>query len=227
MLRRVGRNLLLFQQIEGLLKLVLANSKTGGTLLDFKERQQKQISTISKTMFGLLVDKYVREVLQDAGVDVPEEEAPSDWITHSFKVTGDTEFVESMRREMKLLTEQRNDLVHGFFPRWQPESPEKLEEALAYLDTQREKMLPVLDHLKTMVSHIGENWQRLAEFTASEEFHNQYELMFLQVSPLVSFLRDVAFQMHRKDGWTYLARAGSLANSELPDEVRNLKEIYG
>jgi hypothetical protein len=37
----------------------------------------------------------------------------------------------------------------------------------------------------------------------------------------------VASQFYRKDGWSYLAHAGVLANKELPEEVRNLKERYG
>jgi len=139
-LRRVGRNLIQFQQIEGLLKHLLSNHKAGGTSVDFKERQQKQINTINKTMLGNLVNKYGTEVLQDAGVEVPEDESPADWITFTFKISGDTEFVESIRRDMKLMTVQRNELVHNFLSRWQPESPEKLEETLIYLDIQHEKM---------------------------------------------------------------------------------------
>lgn len=226
-LRRVGRNLLLFQQIEGLLKFLLSLHKAGGTSVDFKERQQKQIDTISRKMFGHLVDKYGTEVLKDAGFEVPEEEGPTDWITFSFRISGDTEFVEAMRRDMKLMTEQRNELVHGFLPRWLPDSPEKLEETLAYLDSQREKVLPMHEHLRTTASHIQESRKKLLEFVSSEEYQNQSELIWLQASPLVTLLRDVASQIYRKDGWSYLAHAGVLANKELPEEVRNLKERYG
>jgi hypothetical protein len=226
-LRRVGRNLLLFQQIEGLLKFLLSSHKASGTPVDFKERQQEKIDAINGTMLGLLVHKYGTEVLQDAGVEVPEEEGPADWFTFSFRISGDTEFVEVMRRDMKLMTEQRNELVHGFLPRWQPNAPEKLEETLAYLDTQREKVLPMLEHLRTTASHIQESRKKLLEFVASEEYQKQSEVMWLQASPLVSLLRDVATQIHRKDGWTYLAHAGGLANKELPEEVKNLKERYG
>jgi len=226
-LRRVGRNLLLFQQIEGLLKFLLSSHKAGGMQENLKERHQKQINTINRTMFGHLVDKYKTEVLQDAGVEVPEEERPAGWVAFSFRISGDTEFVEAMRRDMTLMTEQRNELVHGFLPRWQPDSPEKLEETLAYLDTQREKVLPMHEHLRTTASHIQESRKKLFEFMASEEYQKQSELMWLQASPLVSLLEDVATQIHRKDGWTYLAHAGDLANKELPEEVKNLKERYG
>lgn len=225
--RRVGRNLLLFQQIEQLLKFVLTYHKAGGEPVDFKEKQQKRIDTINKTMLGNLVDKYGTEVLKDAGAEVPEEESPVNWITFSFRISGDAEFIEAMRRAMKLMTEQRNELVHGFLPRWQPDSPEKLEETLVYLDTQREKVLPMNEHLRTTASHIQESWKKLPEFMASKEYRNLSEQIWLQASPLVSLLRDVASQIHRKDGWSYLAHAGNLANKELPEEVKNLNERYG
>lgn len=227
MLRRVGRNLLLFQQIEGLLKFLLSSHKAGGTPQDFNKRQQKKIDSINKTMLGHLVDKYGTEVLQDAGVEVAEEESPADWITFSFRISGDSEFVESMRRDMKLMTDQRNELVHGFLPRWQPDSKEKLEVALDYLDIQREKVLPMHEHLRTIAGHIQESRTKILEFMASEEYQKQSELIWLQASPLVSLLRDVATQIHRKDGWSYLAHAGDLANKELPEEVRSLKDRYG
>lgn len=225
--RRVGRNLLLFQQIEQLMKFVLSHHKAGGEPLDFKEKQQKRIDTINKTTLGNLVDKYGAEVLKDAGTEVPEEESPDNWLTFSFRISGDAEFIETMRRDMKQMTEQRNELVHGFLPRWQPDSPEKIEETLAYLDTQREKVLPMHEHLRTIASHLQETGKKLFEFMAGEEYRKQSEQILLQASPLVLLLRDVASQIHRGDGWSYLAHAGRVANKELHEEVKNLNERYG
>ena len=51
--------------------------------------------------------------------------------------------------------------------------------------------------------------------------------MWLQDSPLVTLLRAVASQIHRKDGWTYLSLAGQLANRELPEDARHLRKRYG
>lgn len=226
-LRHVGLNLLLFQQIEGLLKFLLSSHKAGGTPADFKERQQKQTDTINKTTLGNLVNLYGTEVLQDAGAEVTEKESPADWVTFSFRISADAKFVEELRRDMKLVTDQRNELIHGFLPRWQPDSKDKLEETLAYLDAQYDKVLPMHEHLRTTASHIQDAWNKLVEFMASDEYRKQSELMWLQASPLVSFLRDAANQIHREDGWTYLARAGDLANRDLAEEVENLKERYG
>lgn len=226
-LRRVGRNLLLFQQIEGLLKFLLSNHKASGFPDDFKERQQKKADTINRNMFGLLVDKYCTEVLNDAGVEVPEDEGPPGWLSISFRIHSDADFVAAMRRDMKLMIEQRNELVHGFLPRWLPDTPEKLEETLAYLELQREKVLPMHEHLRATASRMQEGRRMQAELMASTDFQDQMELLWLQSSPLVSFLRDVSIQIQRKDGWCYLAHAGRLANRELPEDVSCLNERYG
>lgn len=226
-LRHLGRNLLLFQQIEHFLKFLLSTQKSGGTAETFESNMQEQAEGISKKMLGQLVDKYATEVLQDAGEEVPEEESPADWFTFSFRISGDTGFIDSMRRDLKVMTDERNELVHHFLPRWQPDSPKKMAEALAYLGAQRERVLPMHEHLRSTIGHMQESRQKLLEFMASSEFEKQSDLMWLQASPLVFFLSKVTTKIHRKDGWCYLAHAGKLAAKELSEELKNLKERYG
>ncbi len=227
-LRRLGRNLLLFQQIEALLKFLLANHTANGTLENLQTRFKKREESVNKQMLGNLVDKYGTDVLQDAGVETLDEENPEvPWISFSFRISGNAEFVEAMRSDLKLMTEERNELVHHFLPRWQPESVDKLEEVLRYLDTQREKVLPMHEHLRDTANSMQETRKLLHDFMSSEEYERQTELMWLQASPLVELLREVTSQIHRTDGWTYLSHAGKLANKNLPDDIQNLKERYG
>lgn len=226
-LRRVGRNLIVFQQIEHFLKVLLANHKNAGTPETYVSNLQDQTECINKKMLGHLVDKYGTDAFKDAGAQVPEDEGADGWIHFSFHISGDAEFVESMRRDLKVMTDERNELVHHFLPRWQPNALDKLEEALVYLDAQREKVLPIHDHLRSTVLHLQASGRQLAEIIASPEYEMQAELLWLQASPLVRLFCNVATQHHRMDGWTYLARAGDLASRELPDEVKHLKERYG
>lgn len=227
-LRRVGRNLLIFQQIEAFLKFLLANHTADGTPENFQTRHKKRAESVNKQMLGNLVDKYGTDVLQDAGEETLEEENPDvPWMSFSFRVSGNAEFVEAKRSDLKLMTEERNELVHHFLPRWQPESSDKLGEALLYLDAQREKVLPMHEHLRDTVNSMQATRKLLHDFVSSEEYQRQDELMWLQASPLVELLREVTSQIHRTDGWTYLAHAGMLANKNLPDDIRNLKERYG
>ncbi|MBP0633463.1 hypothetical protein [Cupriavidus sp. AcVe19-1a] len=226
-LRRLGRNLLLFQQIEYCLKFVLARHKNGGTLASYQDNLQRRVDGINKQMLGKLVEQYGRDVLRDAGEPVPEEEWPDDWFSFVFRLSGSTEFIGGLRRDLKLMTDERNELVHHFLPRWQPASADKLSEALLYLDTQREKVLPMHEHLKLMIDQLIKSGENAAAYFGSPQYAQQSELLWLQESPLATFLCDVAKQVRRKDGWTYLAHAGTLAAKEIPEELKHLRERYG
>lgn len=226
-LRRVGRNLVIFQQIEHSLKLLLANHKNAGPINRYAENLQARAEYVKKKMLGHLVEAYTTEVLRDAGEEPPKEERPDDWFAFSFQISVETEFIEGIRKDLKLMTDERNDLVHHFLPLWQPDSDDAMAKALAYLDEQREKVLPMHEHLRSMVQHLHDSAKMFAEFVASPEYEKQTELMWLQASPLVALMSEFSARQHRKDGWTYLAQAGSLAAKEIPEEIANLKEHYG
>lgn len=226
-LRRIGRNLLLFQQIEALFKHLLTAHKAEGTPENIHQRQQKEIKTISRSMMGSLVDKYGREFLQDAGADLADEDRPAGWLSFKFQLVAERDVIVKLQRDMDLMTDARNDLVHGFLPRWQPDSKERLEDALSYLDQQRESAIPMFEHLRESARHLDEGRRLMLEFISSGEHERLMELAWLQSSPLVQLLRAVAANLSRGDGWTYLALAGHVAMSDLPDEVQNIKERYG
>lgn len=227
-LRKIGRNVLLFQQIEGLLKFLVVNYKAHGTSSDLMMRQQRRLNKVQKHMMGQLVEQYVDGILTDAGDASQGLDAPSvPWISFSSKITGDHEFYESQCTNLKLMKDERNDLIHHFLLRWQPDSLSHMTDASDYLDKQREKILPILEHLMSVSKSMQEARKSLADFLASDEGQKHFELQWLQSSPLISLLRDISSQVHRPDGWTYLAHAGNLARVHESDAVANMKELYG
>jgi len=226
-LRRVGRNLVIFQQIEHFLKFLLSSHQTSGTAETLQANAKAQAECISTKTLGVLVEKYKTEILHDAGEEIPEVERPAGWFSFSYRLSVEKEFLDSLHNDLKVMTDERNALVHHFLPRWQPGSDEGMAEALAYLDTQREKVLPMFEHLKRNIEGVEETRRYLQEFIKSPEYEKQFELMWIQSSPLIELLHEVAQKFCRKDGWTYLAHAGDLAAKELPDEVKALKERYG
>ena len=88
-------------------------------------------------------------------------------------------------------------------------------------------MLPTHEHVTSSLQRFDNIAKLLHKLLANPEFELQAELIWLQASPLVTLLYKVADNHRRKDGWTYLAHAGSLAASHLSDEVKYLKERYG
>jgi hypothetical protein len=223
-LRKIGRNVLLFQQIEALLKHLVTIHRVDGTQASLAVRQQKRAAKVQKQMMGTLVGHYTDSILSDAGEPVQEpEDVTQTWVSTTFTISGDRDFYESTRTDMKLMVDERNDLIHHFLPRWRPDSIEHLEAAATYLDKQREKMLPILDHLQGVTKSI----QKAVSLMASDEMQNQFELLLLQGSPLVELLRDIAVQKARSDGWAYLTQAGQIARIQHSDAVTHLNERYG
>ncbi|MBL0168450.1 MAG: hypothetical protein IPP85_15605 [Propionivibrio sp.] len=225
---KIGRNVLLFQQIEGILKFLVSNHHADGTMADFMERQQKRDKKVQKQMMGTLVEQYTEGILSDAGEPTNEpEDVTESWVSISFKRTGDKDYYDSQKADMKLMVDERNNLIHHFLSRWHPESVEHLAAASAYLDQQRDKVLPMLEHFKSFTKSMQESRQAMAAFLASDEGERQLELIWLQNSPLVNLLREVASQKARPDGWTYLSDAGRAAFIHEPDAVKHMKEQYG
>ncbi len=120
--RRIGRNLLLFQHIEHLLKQLMASARLEGTVksmqANFEERQAK----IHKQTLGQLAGQFVDDVLADAGERDAPENVDEAWFSFGFTIQTDSAFVEQHTAEMKAVVDARNDLIHHFLPRWSPAS---------------------------------------------------------------------------------------------------------
>lgn len=227
-LRMVGRNLLIFQQIEGLLKMILGNSKVQGYARKLALKQEQRINGIQKDMMGQLIKQYFDEVLSSSDEEPPGPRAMAEpWLSCSFKITVDAAFAENQLEAFEIMREERNRLVHHFLSNWQPNSPEDLPLASDYLDKQRKKILPIWEHLKSVAETMQQAKQMQAKCIASDEFTRQLELSWLQQSPLIQLFCDIAMQIGRSDGWACLALAGKLVHMQLADDVVHMKARYG
>lgn len=222
-LRRVGRNLVIFQQIEGFLKALMGNFMVAGLPSNLAETHQKQKVLISKKTLGELVGKYTTEVLSDVEETAPEPVVPADWFASSLSISGTKEEIERLRGDLKMVTDERNDLVHHFLPRWQGNNEELLNETLDYLEAQRNKVLPLHKHLVTCLDNARREFELLAERLLSDLAQSSG----LQNKPLIAFLGEVADKYPRHDGWTYLSQAGSLAARLMPEETKRMLQDYG
>ncbi len=227
-LRRMGRNLLLFQQIEYLLKFLVVHHRADGTADSLLPRQQARAEKAQTQTLGTLARQYGDEVLSDGDAPGPEADVlAEDWFSWVYKTSGDAEFDATQRADMQMMVDERNQLVHHFLPRWRPDSPERMAKALIYLETQRGKVLPMFEHLKTVMQSLQTARQVVAAVVGSDDFERAFELQFLQHSPLVAVLCEVAVQKARADGWANLADAGRIARVEEADAMANMKARYG
>lgn len=226
-LRRIGRNLLLYQQIEHLLRFLIGSARVDGPVGSFQARSAKRRAGVHKQTLGQVADRFVDEVLADAGDHEAPEHLEDAWLSFSFSIDADDAFVEQHEADMTAIVAERNDLVHHFLPRWTPASEESTQSALTFLDEQRANALPMRDRLSAYAKSLREAASECAAYLASPEFEVQFAQAHLRRSRLVQMLVELAARTERPDGWMTLATAGQVIHRHEPQELASMAERHG
>ncbi|NMF96163.1 hypothetical protein GPA27_01975 [Aromatoleum toluolicum] len=227
-MRKMGRNLLLFQQIERMLKLLIAKSSLAGYVHELHAKQKRQEERVEKQTMGNLVGAFLEDALTDKG---RPREAPDDlaglWFSIGFGLEVDNAYYEERKSALAAAVAERNELVHHFLPRWDLMSMESMRAADEYLDRQRANVLPEFEHLKSLVGALEDGWRQTGEFLLSGEWAKHFSLTDLRHSRPVLLLGDIAQKMGRDDGYVLLNTAGNLLRLHAPEETKALKERCG
>ncbi|OMH26238.1 hypothetical protein [Motiliproteus sp. MSK22-1] len=227
-MRKIGRNMLLFQQIEGLLKYLIANGSIAGTVEDLKAKKESRVEDIKRRTMGQLVGEFVDSTYADEQDANSEEVIDKAYFSFSFRVECEVDYYETQKQVMAELVSERNDLIHHFLPKYNPES---LENCLALdieLEQQREKLLPELNNLKAMARSLDEGRRIMSEFMHSEDGHRLIvEGLLPGESRLDGFLRSIASLAARADGWAPLHAAGQWVARQPPEQIDKICEERG
>lgn len=178
--RRIGRNLLLFQNIEHLLKQLIASAPLEGKARSMQANFDERRAKIHKQTLGWLAGQFVDDVLTGAGEPEAPENLDEAWFSFGFTIQADSAFVEQHTAEMKAVVDARNDLNHPFLPRWSPASEDSTREALAYLDEQRARALPMRDRLRGFANALQEAAKTHTEFLSSPESARELDMQWLR-----------------------------------------------
>ncbi|NMH61015.1 OST-HTH/LOTUS domain-containing protein [Alteromonas ponticola] len=226
--QKIGRNMLLFQQLEYLLKHIVLNGNISGHIGNFHAKRAKQVETVSTQTLGKLVSQYIDDI-HDASDTEDEVFADKDeaHISFKFRISSDSAYFETKKVALSRLVNERNELVHHFLPYFKPDSPDSCQEIARKLDAQSETVRHEINNLSMIVKSLDEGRKNLLAFISSEEGKKNLELQFIQGSRLVVLLQEIAEQVHRDDGWTLLSIAGQLLKQHASEEITLLKQTYG
>lgn len=226
-LRRVGRNMVLFQQIEDMLKRVLRLADVKFEFDPATRQHSTKMADESRSTLGQLVGRFANDVLVDASsanarrVDepVPDDVKTFQW-SMAYRVQMEADHFAVMEANLAMVTEERNELAHHFLPHWRPDDDAAMEAALAYLDAQREKVLPVWSFLNSQMKGIHDLYQH----TLKDELPRLLVKALSAGQTLADLLIDYAGTHRREDGWTDLGPAGSMVERAMPGLLKRAKE---
>lgn len=226
--RKIGRNLMLFQQMEGMLKFLVANNGVAGYASEFEDIHAKRTEVIRKRTMGQLVGEFMETLLGEGPLGPAEpDELREVWVSYSFRIETDAARYEERKSALADVVADRNELIHHFLPRWNSNSVESTQDADRYLNCQRAKANVELEHLKSLVAAIHEGGRQFAQYFASAEMKSELKVALLRQSRLVILLGDIAQQIGRDDGCVLLNTAAQLLRQHAPEEFAAMPQRHG
>ncbi len=226
--RKIGRNMMLFQEFEYLLKFILANGKFSGFISELKAIRTEQAARINKQTMGQLVSQYVENTHPDFEYksDVPEK-LKEPHFSFNFQIECDPSNYEAKKEALAEIVLERNELVHHLLPSFDVTSVQSCEGVGNKLDDQCEKIRQEISEMKLILKSFNDIRKDVVDFLRSDESTTYFMLNIIQQSKLVALLSEISVKKQRSDGWTVVDAARRLVIQNAPEEIGRLKEKYG
>jgi hypothetical protein len=223
---RVGRNLLNYQRIERMLKLLLAHGKWSGPVSRVESIREATRRRVERTTLGMLAGEFTDNFLGES-VEVEPSVISEAHMSFHARIEGEAAWKAALCESLSTMVEDRNDLVHHLHSRWDSASEESTRALIAELDSRRETLRPVAEELARLTRTFADGLREHAALLGSPEVQLAMEQAWLQSSPLIQVAKDLAIEWAGPDGWVSLGVAGRVLRARLPDDVAALKERYG
>ena len=112
-LRKIGRNVLNLQKMEGMLKLLNTHANISGNIDDLESVSRKQSESVSRHTMGRLVQAFVQSVyLHQTDLNIESESDSKPSISFSFTIEGDADLATEREKALLSIVEERNRLIH-------------------------------------------------------------------------------------------------------------------
>ena len=115
--RKIGRNLINFQQFERALKLIIVRSDLRGYASEAAKILRDKEKDIDRKPLGWLVEDFFKSVYSNhSSHHGPQNELDEAWMSVSLRIKSNKESIRHRRRQLRELVKERNLLVHRLLP---------------------------------------------------------------------------------------------------------------
>ena len=173
MLRKLGRNLLHFQQLEKILKFLVINGEISGNVSNMKQNQLKRSESVGKQTLGMVAGQFFEQNQSDLENDDPMPiESQKPYLRVRFQFDTENPDPEGKVEALSRLVAARNELVHHILDRVDLKSKQSLIDTNDHLDKQRDNINLELDYYRDLVASLHEGRRQCSELLMSDEFGN-------------------------------------------------------
>lgn len=226
--RKIGRNVVLFQQLEGVLKFLARAQHPTMPLSKAQAKHAERAASLQVQSLGQIAGRVIEALHADPAAEDPTPtEISEPWFGFSFRIGADAVSVDESRKRLKALIDERNNLVHHLLSHWNLLDSESCRALSFALDEQRGRIVSEIELYQTYAKSLREMASVLQAFIDSDEWKRQFDLAFLQQSRVVAVLMSVAKEHARADGWTPISTAGNHLSQMIPEEFTRMKGEHG
>lgn len=164
----VGRNVVLSQNIERMLKILLNRGRFTFTASQLKEWKDKAPAPYSKRMLGELIEPLINNHLTPGDPNGPAL-PPSREIAFGFEFRAELTDREraDFRARLETMVKQRNELIHHLLDWLQLDTVEHCRSAIQQLQRQRSAFEPLHRELRDILKVFLETYEQLPQMMAA------------------------------------------------------------
>ena len=171
-LRKLGRNIVNFSKIEGILKYLLSVSQIERLSTSTRNQFVDSHERFRKRPLGQLVKELHNTVLVDDSQSEAQLDSSELGMSLSFKVSySDSDFLNAQKQALLDIVAERNKLIHEDLALLDTSSIEDYYKLISFLDEQNPRLLAHLEELGWMLTSFIEGIKDLQEFIKSPDFH--------------------------------------------------------
>lgn len=226
--QKIGRNVILYQQLELLLKHIVGNSGLSAPISKLKQIQESNRKKTNTSTMGNLVGRFVDNIDPNfANDDLNEEEVTEAMLSYRFHLEISEGSYEEKKQTLSRIVAGRNRLIHHTISEYDFKSIDSMKKLSKDLEQQEQEVRKEIDELKTISKNMIKAQTEYVNYLSSEEFKAHFELVWLRSSLIVTTLIDIANQLGDERGAVCLNVAGHLLEKHTPEEKAAMKERYG
>ena len=230
--RKIGRNLILLQKIELLLKVLLVNAdRVVSQSPVLRKAEEERNESIRTSTLGALKTQFVGTVF---GADPPrngkdplavEVDAPVARFRYTFESVPERH--KKLVSDLERLVKERNQLMHHFVEKLFPKTQAHYALAVGWLDDQHARAAKIWADLVAQAKSADEAASKMAAHMVTREYAVMFERAWLIQSPVVEHLVQLSVAEKPTGGWLPLASAGNSLHKHLANDMASLFPVYG
>jgi hypothetical protein len=228
-LRRIGRNVVLFQELERILKFLAVAHYFSAPVSKLQEDHDGRVASVREHTLGQLTGRLLDKLHASAATQSSSamDTIAEPWVTFAFQIEAAADSIETSRNSLSALVKERNGLIHHLLACWNPHDVGSCHALGAELDEQRSRIVLEIERYRAYANGLKELAKEFQAFIESDGGKKQFDLAFLQQSRMAILLASIANEHARKDGWTLLSTAGHHLRQLIPDEFARMKDAHG